>query len=57
MTRRIIISPKASQDLDDHFAYIAENSFEAALHFLIQRTRRLPDLPECQSLGDQKPFL
>ncbi|EKQ69202.1 hypothetical protein OsccyDRAFT_1824 [Leptolyngbyaceae cyanobacterium JSC-12] len=33
MTRRIIVRPKASQDLDDHFAYIAENNFEAALKF------------------------
>ncbi len=31
MTKRIIIRPKASQDLDDHFAYIAENNLEAAL--------------------------
>ncbi|MGJ3246648.1 MAG: type II toxin-antitoxin system RelE/ParE family toxin [Elainellaceae cyanobacterium] len=33
MTRRIIIRPKASRDLDDYFAYIAENEFEAALNF------------------------
>lgn len=33
MTKQIIIRPKASQDLDEHFAYIAENNLEAALHF------------------------
>jgi toxin ParE1/3/4 len=33
MIKRIVIRPKASQDLDDHFAYIAENNFEAALRF------------------------
>jgi len=33
MTQRIILSPKASQDLDDHFAYIAQNNSEAALQF------------------------
>lgn len=33
MTKRIILRPKASQDLDDHFAYVAENNLEAALQF------------------------
>ncbi len=33
MTKKILIRPRASQDVDDHFAYIAENNLEAALKF------------------------
>ncbi|BAY01300.1 hypothetical protein ACOWPH_25520 [Anabaena sp. PCC 7938] len=35
MTRRIVIRPKASADLDKQFAYIAESNFDAALSFLM----------------------
>jgi toxin ParE1/3/4 len=33
MTKRIILRPRASLELDDHFARIAETNFEAALRF------------------------
>lgn len=33
MSKRIILRPKANQDLDDHFAYIAENNLDVALQF------------------------
>lgn len=33
MTRRILIRPRASVDLDEQFAYIAEDNFDAALNF------------------------
>ena len=33
MTRRIVIRPRASVDLDEQFAYIAGNNFDAALRF------------------------
>ncbi|BAY12274.1 type II toxin-antitoxin system RelE/ParE family toxin [Calothrix sp. NIES-2098] len=33
MTKRIIITPKASLDIDEHFAYIAQENSDAALHF------------------------
>lgn len=33
MTRRIVITPKASSDIDEHFAYIALENSEAALRF------------------------
>ncbi len=33
MTKRIVITPRASQDLDENFAYIAQNNLDAALHF------------------------
>jgi toxin ParE1/3/4 len=33
MTKKIIITPKASQDLDDCFAYISQDRPEVALQF------------------------
>ena len=33
MTKNIVITPKASQDLDDCFAYIANDNSEIALRF------------------------
>ncbi|MDY6944043.1 MAG: type II toxin-antitoxin system RelE/ParE family toxin [Pseudomonadota bacterium] len=33
MTRRILITPKASQDIDKLFEYIAQNNHDAALRF------------------------
>ncbi|PSR16372.1 type II toxin-antitoxin system RelE/ParE family toxin [filamentous cyanobacterium CCP3] len=33
MGKQIIIRPRASQDLDDHFTYIAQSNAEAALRF------------------------
>lgn len=39
MTRRILIRPRASVDLDEQFAYIAEDNFDAALNFSMLRDR------------------
>jgi toxin ParE1/3/4 len=33
MTKRIVITPKASADLDKHFEYLAQYNIEAALSF------------------------
>lgn len=33
MTLRVLITPRASQDLDDLFDYIAQNNPDAALRF------------------------
>jgi toxin ParE1/3/4 len=33
MAKRILIRPKAIVDLDEQFAYIAENNFDSALIF------------------------
>ncbi|WP_369293269.1 type II toxin-antitoxin system RelE/ParE family toxin [Microcoleus sp. herbarium8] len=33
MTKRIVITPRASQDLEENFAYIAQNNLDAALRF------------------------
>lgn len=51
MTRRIVIRPKASQDLDDHFAYIAENDFEAALKFFDSARSTIAQLARMPRMG------
>ena len=51
MTKRIIIQPKASQDLDDHFAYIAENNFEAALQFFDSARSTIAQLAKMPGIG------
>lgn len=55
MTRRIIIRPKASQDLDDHFAYIAENNFEVALKFFDLARSTIAQLARMPGLGSLYP--
>lgn len=51
MTKQIIIRPKASQDLDDHFAYIAENNFEAALQFFDSARSTIAQLARMPGIG------
>lgn len=51
MTKRIILSPRASQDLDDHFAYIAENNFEAALQFFDAARSTITQLARMPGIG------
>jgi toxin ParE1/3/4 len=55
MTKRIIISPKASQDLDDHFAYIAESNFEAALQFFDSARSTIAQLAKMPGIGSPYP--
>ncbi|MGI0492158.1 type II toxin-antitoxin system RelE/ParE family toxin [Alkalinema pantanalense CENA528] len=52
MTRRIIVRPKASQYLDDHFAYIAENNFEAALKFFDLARSTITQLARMPGMGN-----
>lgn len=56
MTKRIIISPKASQDLDDHFAYIAENNFEAGLQFFDSARLTIAQLARMPGMGSPYPI-
>ena len=51
MTKRILIRPKASQDLDDHFAYIAERNGEAALQFFDNVRLTLAQLARMPQMG------
>ena len=39
MTRRIVIRPKASVDLDEQFAYIADSNFDATRQTFSQLAR------------------
>jgi toxin ParE1/3/4 len=55
MTRRIIIRPKAGQDLDDHFAYITENNFEAALLFFDSARSTIAQLARTPGIGNLYP--
>ncbi len=55
MTKRIIISPKASQDLDDHFAYIAESNFKAALKFFDSARSTIAQLARMPGIGSSYP--
>ena len=56
MTKRIIISPKASQDLDNHFAYIAENNVETALHFFDSVRVTIAQLARIPGVGSFYPI-
>ena len=51
MTRRILITPKASQDIDRLFAYIAQNNNEAALHFFDATRQTIAQLAESPGKG------
>lgn len=56
MTKRIGIRPKASQDLDDHFAYIAENNLEAALQFFDSARSTIAQLARMPGTGNPYPI-
>lgn len=56
MTKRIIVRPRASQDLDDHFAYIAENNFEAALQFFDSARTTIAQLAKMPGIGSPYPI-
>lgn len=51
MTLRILITPKASQDLDDLFDYIAQNNPDAALRFFEATRNTIAKLAQTPSIG------
>ncbi|GFE70976.1 type II toxin-antitoxin system RelE/ParE family toxin [Chroococcus sp. FPU101] len=51
MTLRILITPKASQDLDDLFYYIAQNNPDAALRFFDATRKTITKLAQIPSMG------
>jgi toxin ParE1/3/4 len=55
MTKRIIVRPRASQDLDNHFAYMAENNFEAALQFFDSARSTIAQLARMPGIGNPYP--
>lgn len=55
MTKRIVIRPKASQDLDDHFAYIAQSNLEAALQFFDSARQTIAQIARTPGIGSFYP--
>jgi toxin ParE1/3/4 len=55
MTRRITITPKASQDIDDHFAYIAQNNLQAALRFFDATRQTFAKIAQMPGMGSPYP--
>jgi hypothetical protein len=51
MTRRILIKPRASVDLDEQFAYIAANNFDAALRFFDSARQTFSQLAQMPGIG------
>ena len=51
MTRRIVIRPKASVDLDEQFAYIADSNFDAALSFFDATRQTFSQLAQLPGIG------
>lgn len=51
MTKRIIIRPRASADLDKQFAYIAANNFDAALRFFDAARQTFSQLAQMPGIG------
>ena len=51
MTRKIVIRPRASKDLDEEFAYIAENNIDAALRFFDATRESISQLAKMPGIG------
>jgi toxin ParE1/3/4 len=51
MTRRIFITPKASLDLDELFAFIAQNNQDAALKFFDSARQTFTQLAQTPGMG------
>ncbi|MCW6050985.1 type II toxin-antitoxin system RelE/ParE family toxin [Lyngbya sp. CCAP 1446/10] len=51
MTRRIVIRPMASFDIDEQFAYIATNNFDAALRFFDAARQTFSQLAQMPAIG------
>jgi toxin ParE1/3/4 len=51
MTKKIVITPKASQDLDDCFAYISQNNPEIALHFFDSTRITIAQIAKMPGIG------
>lgn len=56
MTKQVIIRPKASQDLDDHFAYMVENNLEVALRFFDSTRSTIAQLAKMPGIGSPYPI-
>ena len=52
MTLRILITPKANQDLDDLFDYIAQNNSDAGLRFFDAARKTIAKLAQNPEMGN-----
>ncbi len=52
MTRRVVITPKASLDIDEHFAYIALANPDAALRFFDSVRQTFAQLARMPGIGN-----
>ncbi|MBE9126228.1 MULTISPECIES: type II toxin-antitoxin system RelE/ParE family toxin [unclassified Coleofasciculus] len=55
MTKRIVITPRASQDIDEHFAYIAQNNSDTALRFFDAVRQTCAKLAQMSGMGRPYP--
>jgi toxin ParE1/3/4 len=55
MTKRIVITPRANQDIDKHFAHIAQNSSDAALRFFDAARQTCAKLAQMSGMGRPYP--
>jgi toxin ParE1/3/4 len=51
MTKKILITPKASQDLDDCFAYISQDNPEIALQFFDSTRLTIAQIAKMPGIG------
>jgi toxin ParE1/3/4 len=51
MTKKIVITPKASEDLDDCFAYISEDNPEIALRFFDSTRLTIAQIARMPGIG------
>jgi len=55
MTKRIVITPRASQDLDNYYTYITQNNPEAALRFFDATRQTFAKLAQMSGMGSFYP--
>jgi len=55
MTKRIVITPRASQDIDEHLAFIAQNNSDAALRFFDAVRETFAKLAQMSGMGRPYP--
>jgi toxin ParE1/3/4 len=52
MTRRIIVTPKADQDINDLFTYIAQDNLDAAIRFFDSTRMTFAQLARTPGIGN-----
>lgn len=53
MTKTIVILPKASLDIDEQFAYIARNNFDAAVRFFDGARQTFAQIARTPGMGSR----